>query len=38
MSKLLNRAITKLDGAEVAWSKRNVDDSYVDDGCFNIQQ
>lgn len=38
MSKLLNRAITKLDGAEVAWSKRNVDDSYVDAACFNIQQ
>lgn len=38
MSKLLNRAITKLDGAEMAWSKRNVDDAYVDAACFNIQQ
>lgn len=38
MSKLLNRAVTKLDGAEVAWAKRDVDDSYVDITCFNIQQ
>lgn len=38
MSKLLNRAITKLDGAEVAWSKRYVGDAYVDATCFNIQQ
>lgn len=38
MSKLLNRAMSKLDIAEMAWSKRNVDDSYVDDACFNIQQ
>lgn len=37
MSKLLNRAMSKLDIAEMAWSKRNVDDSYVDDACFNIQ-
>lgn len=38
MSKLLNRSITKLDIAELAWSRRNMDDTYVDDACFNIQQ
>lgn len=38
MSKLLNRASTKIDIAHAAWSKRDVDDAYVDATCFNIQQ
>ncbi len=38
MSKLLARAKTKRFNAENCYYKMGVDDAYVDDCCFNLQQ
>lgn len=38
MSRLLSRAIVKLENAENSYKKMDIDDAYVDECCYNLQQ
>ncbi|MGN0153712.1 MAG: HEPN domain-containing protein [Lachnospiraceae bacterium] len=38
MSKLLARAKVNLENAKNSYSKMGIDDAYVDDCCYNLQQ
>lgn len=38
MSKLLQRAVVKRENAENSYMKIDINDSYVDDCCYNLQQ
>lgn len=38
MSRLLSRAKVKLENAENSYKKMDIDDAYVDECCYNLQQ